>query len=560
MNSTTLPPDILLLLCEVIAARRDFGSLFRCSLTSRRLASIALEQLYSIQEYSPASTGDAYSKLEWARLWRSIILSSVPGTTAYPYCAYVRALSLGNLEECLHDMTRDNAVRSFFFDGPMDQFLVLRDGHHHNKNTRKAALPLIDLRATMVKCADSITGYIHQLAHDTGTAVALAHLEGTLIPPELVPTWITRLNTLTSLRIRDGSILGVEAASAISQCCPNFVDLTCYYYQSSTADEDLAAFFRTLRPSSLRSFQVISQNGIGENALTALNAHAASLKSLKLGSLPPQAMKSLNMLSGCTALEILAIENDGHNKVDLKVFNEGMLQEFSKWIGKCKLLRELSFTHVLNALPVVKEVLGTPGIRLTSLSVEDYLSGTEAENAATWSLLGSQDRLESLTLGLQDGQVDGLAIGRILPLENSICMLKNLTSLNLMQASVTSLQIDHFVRELPNLSEFSFSGELMDDFDLELLSRLRYLKALSINATSAFEWEGLRNFAQMLNLPHNEGIRVDILNQYGEFKFSDEEYRWLQSYFADKLNGRIEITYFMDPDELHEADFSEFSD
>ncbi|KAI1085376.1 hypothetical protein F5B20DRAFT_881 [Whalleya microplaca] len=559
MDSMNLPPDILLLLCEVLAARHDFEVLFQCSLASRRLASIALEQLYSVQEYSPASTGDASNILGCARLWRSVILSSV-GRTAYPYCAYVRALSLGNLEECLHELARETAARRFFFDGPMEQFLVLRESYHHYKNTRKAAFLPIDFRGTMVKCADSITQYIKQLADDRGTAVALAHLEGTFIPPELMPTWMTRLNTLTSLRIRDGSILGVEAASAISECCPNFVDLTCYYYQSSTADEDLATFFRTLRPNSLRSFQIISQNGIGEQALTALNAHAASLKSLKLGSLPPQAMKSLNSLSGCTALETLAIENDGHQKIDLKVFSQGMLRELSEWVSSCRSLRELSFTHVLNALPVVKEVLSTPGIRLTSLSVEDFLSGTEVENATTWSVLAFQDRLESLTLGLQDAQVDSLAIPRIPQLGKAICMLKNLTSLNLMQASVDYFHIKAFVDALPNLSELSFGGEFVDDEILGPLSTIRHLKALSINASSRFGWVGLRDFAQNLNSPDHEGIRVDILNQYGEYKFPEDQYNWLQKYFVDTLKGRLEITYFMDPDELHEDDFSDYSD
>lgn len=88
----------------------------------------------------------------------------------------------------------------------------------------------MDTLATIVKCADSITQYIKRLADDTGTAVSLAHLEGTYIPHHILPTWIARLGTLTSLRIRDGSVLSIEAASAISEFCPLFVDLTCYYW------------------------------------------------------------------------------------------------------------------------------------------------------------------------------------------------------------------------------------------------------------------------------------------------------------------------------------------
>lgn len=46
MPSNPLPQDIILLICKELALDRDFGTLFYCSLVSRRVASIALEQLY----------------------------------------------------------------------------------------------------------------------------------------------------------------------------------------------------------------------------------------------------------------------------------------------------------------------------------------------------------------------------------------------------------------------------------------------------------------------------------------------------------------------------------
>ena len=45
-SSIVLPQDILLLLCQELASRTDFSTLFRLSLASRRVASIALEHLY----------------------------------------------------------------------------------------------------------------------------------------------------------------------------------------------------------------------------------------------------------------------------------------------------------------------------------------------------------------------------------------------------------------------------------------------------------------------------------------------------------------------------------
>ncbi|KAI1410551.1 hypothetical protein F5Y13DRAFT_202031 [Hypoxylon sp. FL1857] len=534
-----LPQEILLLLCQELAARCDFGTLFSCSLVSRRVASIACEQMYSIQELSPASTSLRPS--DRCELWRSIILSSI-GKTAFPYCTYLRTMSLGNLEECLYHERR-------FFKDELQQFWV--------------QLPMrqsLDIPATVIKCADSIIAYIKRYADDAEKSVALAHLEGLYIPHDVLPTWITRLGLLTSLRIQDGSVLGAEAARAISECCPNFTDLTCYYYQSSSADEDLGAFFRTLRPNTLQSFAVNSSNGIGKNALEGLNSHAASLRCLELGSLGIQAMRALNSLADCTALERLVIENDRFSKVDLKVYNKETLKEIIAWITKCHSLKRLSFRHVINALPIIEEVLKSPNIRLSRLFVVDFGSEDDAddytEDSTAWATLGSQDQLESLTLGLRSGLIDDLRIHEIPTLVDSICQLKNLTTLNLTQAHITRVEVNRFALALPRLCEFSFSGEMVDDSILEPLSALPQLTMLSITNPSNFTPDGLVQFSKKLDTPDHMGIRMDILNQVGH-KLTETQYTRLQSYFRKILGGHIMITY---PEEIHEDQFSEDSD
>ncbi|KAI4858874.1 hypothetical protein F4820DRAFT_441459 [Hypoxylon rubiginosum] len=551
MASEPLPQEIILLLCEELAARRDFDTLFQCSLSSRRVARIALEKLYSIQDFSLVSTGETHNGLKWSRLWRSIILSSTGSATAYPYCVYVRLLSFGNFEECLYDMLRDPGLRDSFFEGPMQQLLGLQNPIGVLQLTPR------DRKAIMVKCADSITAYIKRFADETETTAALAHLEGVYFPHDLLPNWISRLGNLTSLRIRDGSVLGVEAAKAISECCPHFVDLTCYYYHSSNADEDLAAFFQTLRPNSLQSFEIISQNGIGEQALTALNAHATSLRSLILGSLPPQGIMALSSLASCTALEVLSIENDAHNLRSMADMEE-VLREVSAWISSCKSLRHLSFYHFLSILPVVKDVLGAPDIRLQSLSIVDFLYHDPGE--ATWVALGTQDRLESLTIGLHNRSIDGFSVRQGSLLADSILKLKSLTTLNLIMASIDLSTVQHLPEALPNLVEFSFSGDNVDDSILGPLSNLPQLKLLSINAPSSFSYSGLFDFVQKLAAtPDREGIRIDILNQHG-YPFDQEENDILRDFMADELKGRIDITYTNHPDDLHEEDFTDFSD
>ncbi|KAI1777989.1 hypothetical protein F4818DRAFT_456953 [Hypoxylon cercidicola] len=467
-------------------------------------------------------------------------------------------------------MLRDHEVRDSFFDGRMQRLLVL-----------SAKPRRIDVKATMIKCADSITAYIERFANETETSAALSHLEGVHFPYNLLPDWISRLGSLTSLRIRDGSVLGVEAASAISACCPNFVDLTCYYCmceyllfqvaillpssmnQSSSADEDLAAFFQTLRPNSLQSFEVISQNGIGEQALTALTTHATSLRSLILGSLPPAGMTALNSLASCTSLEKLSIENDPHN-LRIMTGMDGLLNEISAWISSCKSLRDLSFNHFFNVLPVVKDVLAAPDIHLQSLSIEDFSCYLSADGTsigeATWVALGTQDRLESLTLGLQNGSIDHFLIRQGSSLANSIMSLQNLVSLNLMQVHVELPVIRLLPAALPSLAEFSFSGDNVDDSILDPLSTLSHLKLLSINAPSSFTYFGLLEFIRKLATPKREGMRIDILYQHGHLSFGTEEIATLGDVMRVELKGRIDITYTSYPDELHEEDFSEYSD
>lgn len=45
-NKATLPQEIILLICQELGARREFDTLYRCALLGRRVASIAVEQLY----------------------------------------------------------------------------------------------------------------------------------------------------------------------------------------------------------------------------------------------------------------------------------------------------------------------------------------------------------------------------------------------------------------------------------------------------------------------------------------------------------------------------------
>ncbi|KAI0468337.1 hypothetical protein F4859DRAFT_211895 [Xylaria cf. heliscus] len=553
-DKPTLPQEIMLLIWQELGARREFATLYRCSLLSRRLASIAVEQLYSILEVmDPFIDG----KFRAARLWKSIILSS-RAATLYPYCAYTRVLSLGSLVECLDDIRMDFPLYQFFFDSSMQYFLVIKAGHilPSVKGTRPRPY-LFDFPAIVRRCADSITQYIQALADMNGTSVALTHLEASIFPRDILPTWIKRLGALRSLQLQDGSVLGPQTAIAISESCPQFSELTCFHCWSETTAEDMTYFFLALRPNSLQRFEILSRNNLDGATFTALNTHAESLRVLHLRSLLPTSIGSLHLLSTCTALESLVIEMEVADGSGLDSFSQDEVAKVAKWISGCKALRELDFNHIRDALPILNEVLQSPEIRLEKLLIQDYQSASTETTSATWGALGQQDRLESLTIASQDSSLDGLVLSHHPELMDSICRLSKLVNLNLMQAWVSCTDICRIATALPCLEELSFGGELVDEEVLKHLSRLPQLVLLSINAITGFSFNNLMGFAQSLDHVTNQGIKVDLLNQLYETKLTEEEETILNQYFADNLNGRIAISYPDDPDELHEDDFSD---
>lgn len=46
----------MLLICQELGARREFTTLYRCAMVSRRIASIAVEQLYGLVNIDPSAT------------------------------------------------------------------------------------------------------------------------------------------------------------------------------------------------------------------------------------------------------------------------------------------------------------------------------------------------------------------------------------------------------------------------------------------------------------------------------------------------------------------------
>lgn len=259
-------------------------------------------------------------------------------------------------------------------------------------------------------------------------------------------------------------------------------------------------------------------------------------------------------------MEVLEIENDGSSQADLQEFDEDVLKEITVWIQSCKSLRDLTLTGVRDSLTILKDVLMTPGIRLTSLDVKFLRQFDPRESHATWDALKLQHKLESFTLGANLDQQELFILAEYPNLVDAICSLNKLKSLNLKQTFAQAREIERLIASLPHLIDFGFGGELVTDTILEPLAALPNLATVSISAQSEFTVAGLRRFARAIESRGRPGFQCEILGQVGHLKLSQRDRRELQNFFADRLYGRFDIGYHMDPDELHEDDFSDLSD
>ncbi|KAK6207261.1 hypothetical protein LQW54_007345 [Pestalotiopsis sp. IQ-011] len=511
MSRTSLPQDIILLICKELAWQRDFSTLFNCSLVSTRVARLALEQLYS------------YGSL-------------------------------------LEDIWNIKAADFLEPREDMEPFIALQGNQiGWDKFAKSGIMPPFEFQRSIIDSGESLINYIKQAAEETSIAVKLVHLEASFLPEDLLPTWIARIPSLESLQLQSATALTAEAASAIAKWCPKFSELRSLTCRGDNVDANLASFLRTLPPNSLQCFEIISINDIGEQTLAALNMHARSLKTLTLGSLPGHVMSSLGAISSCTAIENLSLENQRHIPWNL-AGDEALLERITAWLGSCKNLRTLKLSNIGDGLLIIKDVLALPNVRLLSLDFQGFSSLGNEVDAAAWSALGQQEALEELTLGGLDGIPDALIVHETPILPDSICRLTNLKRLDLKRASLRAIELRRIVTALSQLTELGFGGDWIDDQILESIGTLQYLKKFLVNALSIFTFDSVQSFAKKLDPEHHKGIEVEINNQIGSYKFAQDQEAWLVDFFATELEGRIDIGVFKDPDEAHEDDFTSDSE
>ncbi|KAL2136120.1 hypothetical protein VTI74DRAFT_5343 [Chaetomium olivicolor] len=537
----SLPQDIWWLVAQELARQGDFETLFLCARLSKGIAALALPELYAIHHQSPAINAHILQIEKPVRLWRSIITSSL-GKTLFPYCCWIKALKLGSLHANLEDLSRGNpGLKALFFSKPLERLLI-----------RRGKGRVLDLDAIIVEVANMVTGYIRASAEQEAKRVGITSLEGLYLPTACLPRWISSLSLLTSLRVRDGSVLTSDVSRAIREHCPAFKEVECFFCIATDVDEELAGFIRGLEPNTLESFTVLSMNEIGGETFKALCGHAASLKTLVLYSLQQSAFQSLNELRHCLAVEALQLE--AASTVQNYPWDKQTYAEVVQWLQNCASLKKLEFANIPTSTKVLADVLESPSVRLTSLELKKLNAFDELHRA-----LSKQKQLQHLLIQFtNDDLLDVLGEYRA-NLADAIASLHQLRKL-VTNIPFNAEELRCLSSTLRWLEELVLDGEIMDDDTFLHLSQLSKLRTLNILGPSLISPRVAMDFVEKMGQDEegeHEGLHVYVSNQLWDSKFTGLEEAKVATAFWDRFRGRFEINYRADPDELHESDFSD---
>ncbi|KAI9740717.1 MAG: hypothetical protein M1818_004682 [Claussenomyces sp. TS43310] len=568
-----LPPDIMLLICEELGYQRDFGSLFNLAKAGKSVARSALLWIYRVHHQNSIRAGgndqtemsktgtfkettitarvaqQKHTVSRWALQWRSIILSSL-SKTAYPYCLYIRSLDLTNLEYLLEDDVFKDSMLETFFSGDMETLLrTYNTPLKRPKRTNRKYYRRLNIPSILEVVGESISKYVSDSAFQVGGAAALEELSGR-IPAAVLPLWVGRLSRLQSMTLWDGSFLNKSAADAIRLNCPDFQALNVWSCLGAHADADLAEFFSSLRPNSLRAFQVNSRNDIAAESFLALNSHRESLSDLRLGDIPSSGMKALSLLAGCTALETLNLR-DSTGTIRLEATENDVFLEVLAWVRSCSNLKHIRVEKFTDGPSLLTSLCMENEIHLRSLSLNHY---SLANNQELHRALTHQPSLESLELRADAEESFRDDIDTLI---SSICTLKELNDLNLLDTSdyFKNAEVHRLAMSLQKLKFFTIGGYEMNDDVWPALSSLSYLVSMSFHAVTSFTFEGILKYISSLK-DTNGGLTLSIMCATMESDLSQGERAIIREAIAAKVDGKFEFVLFREA----ESDFSLDSD
>lgn len=411
--------------------------------------------------------GNAQQKLiisKWANLWRIMVLSSL-GLTFYPYCRYIRTLDLRDLKELFEDFKFRADFRKGFFDGRLSQFQFDLPGEPEprqakGKSKAKTQPPWrLYTAATMEAIGNAITKQ----------APMLEELDGEITSPALLE-WLPRLPRLQQMTLWNGAALAGGIGNLIHVHCSSFKALRFYEWPDPEADSLFATFLQELRPQSLEALEVFSYSNIGAETFSAVDCHNTTLQELKLNNIKPEAMGSLSMLKGCTALtSLLLTETTG--STDLEDTEHDTFLEVIGWLRRCTKLRTITFQKLLSGPAILTPVLLENNMQIVRLEVTDYVTSSARD---FHQALAHQQSLRSIVL---KGDAEGCEIE---PLVEALSQLAHLKELRLSNLSDFFLDyhICKLAQNLRELEELWISGWGITDAIWADISNLRSLRRL----------------------------------------------------------------------------------
>lgn len=459
---------------------------------------------------------------KWTLLWRSITLSSLDHHSTYkPYCRYIKTLDFRNLSAMLEDPKFTGPVRKAFFANGLQSF-------HFPKTEYKRQV--VDVIATVNAIGEAVTA----------KTTLLEEIDGH-ISPGFLPRWISRSPKLESMVLWKGDALANGAGAAIAQRCENFRNLTLHEWLAEGADEAFATFLDELRPDTLGYFEMISYNNLGKLSFQALGRHK-TLQQLDLGNLSIDAMRNLNALRDCTELHTLVLDvNSGTLQLPSEVFTEVV-----DWLSSCGKLRDLTLKRLIDGPALLAQVLCSPNVNLSRLSLEGYIvRHTSAQ--LFHNALSEQKSLESVWLkGFgEDTTPDDLQM-----MVEGLCELTNLRELVLKDVSDEFME-EHIVSlalSLPLLEDFWTSGGEVGSEILLPLANLNNLKNLTLYAMTRFTSDAIVDFLSRLDPEKQRGFNLSLMAADPAYDLTEMEQEMIREYIRASLDGRFDFVLWRDAD------------
>ena len=462
----------------------------------------------------------------WMALWRSLILSSL-GATAQPYCRFVRALDLQDLQHLLEQLDGDKQKGKYlraFFDGPVGDFYV--GARPAAAKTR--SIPKMNLPATIEKIGDQLVPHTPMLEELMGARSA-----------DSLRAWVPSLPRLQHVRCWDSAVLD-GVGPALAAHCPHFRSLTLFTSLDASDDGYLVNFFRDLREQSLCKLHIFSKALLSAAVFPALARHRDSLVHLDFGRLPDVALlAALPQLDVCPNLTTLHLDSD---RADLE--GDEAVRGLTRWLQGCAALRDLALTNVSNAPAILEPYLRQPTARLARLEVGGYASENAEDPRSTVNqfhnaLACQEPTLRALSLRCAGERTDSVW------LVGALSHLRHLTELRLPEISdyFTTSDILRLCAKLPELEELCVSGwDVKDEVWREPsgFRALRKLRRFDFNAYTRASFEALLSYVNSLELPGNHGIVLAVTMADPRFPLSEEEQAALQTLVEQRVRGRFE--------------------